>query len=122
VVLINGPARSGGADVTPVDELLDMIDRARARLMAHAGWHSGPARIYDLLQRATRLRQMEIDNLHAQLPPWETVLGLLIAWHHEAPMLTGPMADHDAFEIVLAATSAPRRGRGAVPTSVSPAS
>jgi hypothetical protein len=72
--------------VRPEDELVAAIGDARTRVLAHRAWHSGSHRVDTLLEMATRIRQMEIDNLGATLPPWETVLGLLISWHHQVPV------------------------------------
>lgn len=89
--------------VRPEDELVAAIGDARTRVLAHRAWHSGSHRVDTLLEMATRIRQMEIDNLGGTLPPWETVLGLLISWHHQVPVAHGVMAHEDAVEIVLAA-------------------
>ncbi|OOC54287.1 hypothetical protein NOSIN_11120 [Nocardiopsis sinuspersici] len=72
------------------------------------GWQSGPERLLTLLQRATRLRAMEIaQGLDADVP-WESVLAWIITWHHEIPVGEGPCGDEEAMDICVAALEATR--------------
>lgn len=51
-------------------ELLDAVSSARDQVRAHRAWRSGPERIYDLLQTATRLRAVEITAGVTSDLPW----------------------------------------------------
>ncbi|WP_143466567.1 hypothetical protein [Lentzea kentuckyensis] len=79
-----------------------MIASERRLVATHPGWQSGPNRILALLQMATRRRQSQPDYLGHPLP-WETVLGLLVTWHHEFPTASGAIDHEDATELVEAA-------------------
>lgn len=90
--------------MTSEDELLSLVASQRQKVAEHPGWQAGPERILTLLQTATKLRQFERTNLGKELPSWETVLGLLITWHHEFPAATaGSVSEQHAYDLVLAA-------------------
>jgi hypothetical protein len=91
--------------LTPEDELFSLIAAERRKVAEHPGWRSGPERIVGLLRMATWLRQMERANLGGELPPWESVLGLLIVWHHQFPSTSGTISQEHAVELVLAAAA-----------------
>lgn len=92
----------------PDDELLDLIDRRRRAVRDLPGWRSGPERLLTLLQRATRLRAMEIAQGLDTNVPWESVLAQIITWRHEIPVGDGPCGDEEAMDICLATLEAAR--------------
>lgn len=89
--------------MTPQAELLERITERRSQVRSHPGWDSGPERICDLLRLATRLRAQEIDNGLVTDVPWESLLGLLISWHHELRLGEGSCPEERSFELVRAA-------------------
>jgi hypothetical protein len=93
--------------LTPEAELLDVVAAERRKVAAHPGWQTGPERILELLQTATRIRQLDRTNFGHDVP-WETVFGLLITWHHKFPVATGPVSPQHADELVLAAATLAR--------------
>jgi len=94
--------------MNPGDELLDVIDRHRRAMRDLPGWRSGPERLLTLLQRATRLRAMEIaQGLYSDVP-WESVLAQIITWHHEIPLGECLCGDEEAMGICVAALDATR--------------
>lgn len=92
----------------PDDELLDLIDRRRRAVRDLAGWRSGQERLLTLLQRATRLRAMEIAQGLETGVPWESVLAQIITWHHEIPVGEGHCGEEEAVDICLASLEAAR--------------
>lgn len=92
----------------PDDELLDLIDRRRRAMRDLPGWRSGPERLLTLLQRATRLRAMEIAQGLETDVPWESVLAQIITWHHELAVGEGPCEEEEAMDICLATLEAVR--------------
>jgi hypothetical protein len=97
-------SRHPGREMTPDEaEILNVIAKRRDRIRSLPGWDATPDRVYDLLKIATRERAIEIDSGADDDTPWETLLGFLIAWHHELP--TGEKEPDEGLisDIVLAA-------------------
>ena len=88
----------------PDQELLEIIRAQHDAAVRHSGWQAGPERIFSLLQVPLQVRQrLSSLNGGADTPPWESVLALLIRWHHEIPTGEGTISEEDASEIGLAA-------------------
>lgn len=92
----------------PDDELLDLVDRRRQTARNLPGWRSGPERLVTILQCATHLRAMEIDQGLTTDVPWESVLAQIIKWHYEIPIGEGICADKAAVDICAATLEAAR--------------
>lgn len=92
----------------PDDELLAVIESEVAAARQLPAWNAGPDRIWLLLQIALHTRQQERTNLGLTDVPWESVLGLLIRWHHDIPAGDGDLQEDDAFRVLLSAAAVAR--------------